>query len=49
MAAMYSKNIVIENGKAVGVTARGPDGQNCIFFAKDKIIVACGVLKVPSS
>ena len=49
MAATHLKKAVIEKGKAVGVTACGPVGQDYAFLVKYEIILACGVFEVPSS
>lgn len=43
MSSTYSKNLLIENGRALGVTVIGPDGNEYTFRAKHEIIVSQGV------
>jgi choline dehydrogenase len=47
LSSTVSKNLVIENGKAVGVTVIGPDGRDYTFRAKYEVIVSQGVFESP--
>lgn len=42
-----SKKLVIENGKAIGITIIGPDGNDYTFKAKYEVIVSQGVYESP--
>jgi choline dehydrogenase-like flavoprotein len=42
-----SKRLIIEDGKAVGVLAIGPDGQEISLRAKREVIVSSGVYESP--
>jgi choline dehydrogenase len=43
MSSTVSKNLVIEGGRAVGVSVIGPDGRDYTFRAKYEVIVSQGV------
>ncbi|KAI1612173.1 glucose-methanol-choline oxidoreductase [Exophiala viscosa] len=43
MSSTISKNIIFENGKAVGLVVIGPDGNEYTFRAKYEVIVSQGV------
>jgi len=47
MSSTYSKNLIIENGHAAGVTVIGPDGREYTFRAKYEVIVSQGVFATP--
>lgn len=47
LSSTVSKNIIIENGKAVGVNVIGPDGRDYAFFAKYEVIISQGVFESP--
>jgi choline dehydrogenase len=47
LGSTNSKEIVIENGKATGVTVILPDGTEATFKAKYEVIVSSGVFESP--
>jgi choline dehydrogenase-like flavoprotein len=47
MSFTLSKNIIIEGGKAVGVTVIGPDDKDYTFRAKNEIVISQGVFESP--
>ena len=47
MSSTHSKNLVIENGKAVGVTVIGPDNHEYTFRVKYEVIVSQGFFESP--
>ena len=47
MPSTLSKNILMEDGKAVGVTVRGLDGKDYNFCAKHEVVVSQGVFEFP--
>lgn len=47
LSRSHSKKIIIENGKATGVEAIGPDGETYAFHAKYEVVVSQGVFESP--
>jgi choline dehydrogenase len=47
VSSAHSKNLIIENGKAVGIVVIGPDGRDYSFRAKYEVIVSSGVFESP--
>lgn len=47
LSSTHSKNLVIDNGVATGVTVFGPDGSEVTFKAKKEVIVSSGVFESP--
>ena len=47
LSSTISRNLEIENGKAVGVTVIGPDERDYTFRAKYEVIVSQGVFESP--
>ncbi|KAH8668127.1 hypothetical protein BGZ60DRAFT_43938 [Tricladium varicosporioides] len=47
LAETHSKNLIIENGVATGVTVFGRNGEDVSFYAKKEVIVSSGVFESP--
>ncbi|KAI9727070.1 MAG: hypothetical protein M1834_008538 [Cirrosporium novae-zelandiae] len=47
LSQTFSKKLVIESRKVVGVTVIGPDGEDVTFKAKNEVIVSQGVFETP--
>ncbi|OCT50763.1 glucose-methanol-choline (GMC) oxidoreductase [Cladophialophora carrionii] len=47
LSSTISKNLVLENGKAVGITVIGPDSREYTFNANYEVVVSQGVFESP--
>jgi choline dehydrogenase len=48
LSSTLTRNIIIDGGKAVGVTVIGPNGNGSGFRAKYEVVISQGVYRSPS-